>query len=375
VKVVYLAASPVPSSVASSVHVVKMCQGMAHLGHQVRLLSPDRAEVRREVTDVHEFYGVDRSFTIERLEWPPAVGWLYYPCAVAMGLRAVRARPDLAYGRFPEAALAAAELGLPVIFETHLPLHHTGPIGALHRRLLGHRRLLRVVVISRALKEELVRRFALRENLVTVVPDAADDPGTARAERLGPADRLQVGYVGNVYPGKGVETVLELAAICPWADFHVIGGEPPQVHDLAKIVGDLPNLHLHGYVPHGRTDRLRRGCDVLLAPYHRRVGTHGGGEAARWMSPLKLFEYMAAGRAILMSDLPVLREVVDDGVQAVLCEPEDARAWAAALTKLADDPPARERLGRAARARFLERHTWCARAEAALRDVHPDRVA
>jgi glycosyltransferase involved in cell wall biosynthesis len=230
------------------------------------------------------------------------------------------------------------------------------------------------VVISEALKQEYVRQSGASEALVTVVPDAADDPAELSPEPLGTADRLQVSYVGNVYPGKGVETVLALAATCPWADFHVGGGEADQLQPL-KAQGDrLQNLWFHGYVPHGRTDRFRLGCDVLLAPYHRRVGTHGGGEASKWMSPLKLFEYMAAGRAIVMSDLPVLREVVRDGVHALLCEPENTAAWAAALRQLADDPQLRTRLGREARLEFLRKYTWTARARAALDGLGPSQI-
>jgi glycosyltransferase involved in cell wall biosynthesis len=89
------------------------------------------------------------------------------------------------------------------------------------------------------------------------------------------------------------------------------------------------------------------------------------------MSPLKLFEYMAAGRPIIVSDLPVLREVVHDGVDALMCEPENTTAWEEALGRLARDADLRARLGREARAEFLRRHTWTARARAALSGIAP----
>jgi glycosyltransferase involved in cell wall biosynthesis len=371
VKIAHVAASPIPSGVASSVQVVKMCQGMARLGHEVVLLAPQRPEVRGDVHDIFAFYGVDPCFEIRRVSWPPAAGPLMPLGAAAMGWAARRLRPDLVYGRFPEATTASLELGLPVVFETHLPLRATGAAGIVHRRLLHHPRLRRLVVISEALKREYLRLFEIPEHLVAVVPDAADDPGEGRRHRLGPSDRLQVAYVGNVYRGKGVETVLALAAGCRWADFHVIGGDVSELAPWVEQGRHLPNLRLHGFVPHGQTDRFRLGADVLLAPYHHRVSTHGGGEAARWMSPLKLFEYMAAGRPIIVSDLPVLREVVHDGVDALMCEPENTTAWAEALGRLARDADLRARLGREARAEFLRKHTWTARARAALSGIAP----
>jgi glycosyltransferase involved in cell wall biosynthesis len=346
-----------------------MCQAMARLGHEVILLVPNRPEVRRDVASVYDFYGVEPCFDIQQVSWPPGTGRLYYLCAAAMGLVARRLRPDLVYGRFPEATLASAELGMPVVFETHLPLQRNGAAGLIHRRLVTHGRLRRLVVISEALREEYLRRFPIREGVLAVIPDAADDPHDRSVRpngQLGPAGRLQVGYVGNVYPGKGVETVVALAECCPWADFHVIGGEAAELQVWDQQARRLHNLHLHGYIPHGSTDAYRLGCDVLLAPYHRRVSTHGGGEAAQWMSPLKLFEYMAAGRAIIVSDLPVLREVIADDIHALMLEPENTAAWVKALEQLARDPALRDRLGREARNEFLRKHTWRARAQAAL---------
>ena len=90
------------------------------------------------------------------------------------------------------------------------------------------------------------------------------------------------------------------------------------------------------------------------------------------MSPLKLFEYMAAGKPILASDIPALREVLRDGETALLLPPGDAQAWAAAARRLLADPPAATALGARAQADFLATYTWEARATgilARLRDV------
>jgi glycosyltransferase involved in cell wall biosynthesis len=376
VKIAYLAASPIPSGVASSVQVMRMCQGLARLGHEVTLFAPLRAEIRPDVADPFGFYGVEPDFTFRRVAWH-AEGRGMLLCAGVMAWAARGTRPDLVYGRFPEAVALSAELGLPVVLEAHLPLRTTGPLGWLRRRLLDHRNLRRLVVVSDALGREYRERHRVDGTRVVVAPDAAEDPGDTPVDPLGPPGRLQAVYVGNVYPGKGVETVVELAEACPWADFHVVGGEATQLETWSEPAARLPNLRLHGHVPHGQTDRYRLGADVLLAPYHGRVGTHGAGEASRWMSPLKLFEYMAAGRAILVSDLPVLREVVRDEVQVLLCQPEHTAAWVAALRRLADDPALRERLGRAARAEFLRAHTWVARARTALHGLtsEPTRSA
>jgi glycosyltransferase involved in cell wall biosynthesis len=107
-----------------------------------------------------------------------------------------------------------------------------------------------------------------------------------------------------------------------------------------------------------------QACPIVLAPYLRRVGVSGGGgDAARWMSPLKIFESMAHGRALIASDLPVLREVVEDGVTGLLCAPEDLAGWQAAVQRLIDAPEVAHAIGRRAREVVARRHTWLGRAQ------------
>jgi glycosyltransferase involved in cell wall biosynthesis len=107
--------------------------------------------------------------------------------------------------------------------------------------------------------------------------------------------------------------------------------------------------------------------DIVLAPYQRRVALRGGrGDIARWMSPLKIFEYMAAGKPVVASDLPVLREVLEDGREALLVPPDDIEAWAAAIERLLASPELRQRLSRSAHQKFMRQFTWQARARKML---------
>ena len=110
--------------------------------------------------------------------------------------------------------------------------------------------------------------------------------------------------------------------------------------------------------------------DAVLAPYQRKVAVVGGGDTSAFMSPLKLFEYMSWGKPILCSDLPVLREVIEDGCNGLVLPPDDPTAWVAALHRLIDDSTERERLGNGARSDFLARHTWRRRAERVLDGLH-----
>ena len=132
---------------------------------------------------------------------------------------------------------------------------------------------------------------------------------------------------------------------------------------------------VYGFVPPAQTVRYCVAFDVLLAPYQRRVEIAGGADISAWMSPLKLFEYMAAGKPILCSDLPVLREIIEHERNGLLLPPDDADEWTAALRRLADDTAERDRLGSAARGEFLARHTWQQRARLVLAGIERGGLA
>ncbi len=363
-RILYLSISYVPSRRASSVQVMKMCAALARRGHRVTLVSkrcPSRQEPR--VADDFAFYGVDPAFSLAKLPRPAAPGGaLLHTLALARLLAARRREIDLVYGRDPVGTRLAAAVGLPVVFEAHAP-----PAGALSRRLhagiFAARRFRRLVTISHALRE----RFEALPGCpppgrMRVAHDAADPladgVAAAFAQRPGP----HLGYVGHLYPGKGVEILVELARRMPESTVHAVGGAPA---DLERLAAEpLPrNLVLHGFVAPARLPGFYRSFDLLLMPYGRRVeGASGRTDISAWMSPLKMFEYMAAGRPIVSSDLPVLREVLTDGRNALLAPPGDADAWEAAVRRLLGDADLGRRLAAAALGDFERRHTWDARA-------------
>jgi glycosyltransferase involved in cell wall biosynthesis len=174
------------------------------------------------------------------------------------------------------------------------------------------------------------------------------------------------GYTGHLYSGRGGELMIDLAARYPDITFLLVGGEPPDVARLQSQADNLSlnNVILTGFIPNADLPLYQAACDVLLMPYQKHVAGSSGGDIALYLSPMKLFEYLACGRAILSSDLPVLREVLNPA-NAILLEPEDIDRWAAALNLLKNDPQRRENLGQQAR-RDASLYTWEARARAIL---------
>jgi glycosyltransferase involved in cell wall biosynthesis len=165
-----------------------------------------------------------------------------------------------------------------------------------------------------------------------------------------------------------VEVVRQLAEALPDLGFHLIGGAAGAPAEAAPT---LPaNLHRHGYIAPRHVPACLKAMDLLLMPYQLDVrGASGRSNLADWMSPLKMFEYMAAGRAIVASDLPALREVLRHEENALLVPATDLEAWGLAVRRLAADPELRKRLGKIARSQLESRYTWDARAERVLSGI------
>ncbi len=367
--VVYASYSLIPSGQANSIQVMKMCEAFAEQSADLELLCrrPNRA-----AGDPAAHYGVKRNFKI-RSFFLPRVPLLSRALYTAVSLLRLRGKPKgfLLFGRDAYLMGVVAALGWPaarLALEVHQP--PSGPLEHfLQSRVFGSRHFAGLVVISEALRRDYLERYPqLDVDQVWVAHDGADPlPLDEAAE---PIDRsgspFQLGYVGSLAPGKGLELISQLAPMLPDCEFHIVGGS---AEDVAAWQAKAPhsNLIFHGVHPPETIPGWRARFDVLLAPYQDQVLVGAKRvDVAKWMSPLKVFEAMASAKPLLASDLPVLREVLVDGENALLAPADDPKYWAERVQQLRDDAGLRAKLGRAARAQFLAEYTWARRAELIL---------
>ena len=365
-KVVYICSSIIPSRTANSIHVMKMCQAFAKNNHEVILLCPDAAkDYELGVDDVYAFYGVRRCFKIIKLPWPNFKG-RGYVYGVLAAIKCYKLRPDLVFGRNLIGCTISAFAKLPVMFEYHEPIACNERIKAcLFGCLSHHASLKKFIVITHSLKAYYESTYPHLKNKIHVAPDGAD-PIESNVEPIKLANvgqQLQVGYVGNLYAGKGMEVITEMARICEWADFHVVGGTNSDLAFWESQLLCLPNLLLHGYVPQSEVSRYLISFDVLLLPNQSKVLAHGKKKTdiSKWTSPLKAFEYMSAQKPIISSNLPVLKEIFRDEYNALLCSTNHLDEWEKALMRLRDDKILSQRIAYQAYQEFMESYTWVAR--------------
>jgi glycosyltransferase involved in cell wall biosynthesis len=238
--------------------------------------------------------------------------------------------------------------------------------------LKGNKRLLSITQALADLLAELYPPHLLKDQIV-IGPNGVDlerfknqpEPPAARKE-LGLPERVTAVCTGHLYAGRGVDLFLSLAEAFPQAHFLWVGGTASDVETWQKKAAqkNLENITYTGFIPNADLPRYQAAADILLMPYGSTIAGSSGGNSVDICSPMKMFEYMASGRAIITSGLPVIREVLNEN-NAVFCPPDDFSAWREALVEMIANPKFRHDLGQQARQDSVQ-YTWKERAQKTL---------
>lgn len=378
-KIVYISAGEIPSERANSIQVMKVCQAFARQGHDITLLSPSAQAVVPSWDDLALHYGLTTPFEILFVPIRSTLKRRDFARKAVLKARSLGA--ELIYARSLPPVVLGLLAGIPVILEMHqLPGGSFGPIW--YRLFLKRKGRKRLVIITQALKQTLESRYTpvLPDAKVVVAPSGVDldryndlpDSATARS-RLKLPSGWTVVCSGHMYEGRGMHLFAELARRMPNVNFLWAGGTEQDVETWRRhmMAGGLKNVTLTGFIPNSELPLYQAAADALLIPYSRSFTNSGGENISAVSSPMKIFEYMAAGRVIVGSDLPVLREVLNE-TNAILCPPEDIQAWEQTLHNLQADAGPGQLLADQSR-RDAEKYSWDARCKLILAGFMDDQ--
>lgn len=363
--IVAIAGSTIPSDTANSIQVMKACNALVQLGHNLTLIVPGTRP--SQIENLKSHYGLQTDFPIE---WLSSSSRRMFTWAAVRRARALKA--DIIYTWFPQSAVFALLHRIPTIFEIHI--QPTGAFGPLWHRVFatlpGRKRL---ASITQALVNILENDFhmLMDSDDVVIAPNGVElerfaslpDPVTAR-DQLGLREAPTVMCTGHLYAGRGAELFIALARTIPEAHFVWVGGRPEDIEFWRQRVdvNHIYNVTFVGFIPNGSLPLYQAAADLLLMPYSSSImGSSGTADSAAVASPMKMFEYMATGRAIVSAYLPVIREVLNES-NAVFCKPDDIHTWKFALERLLNDNNLRDQLGTQAR-QDAQEYTWLARAQ------------
>lgn len=366
-KINYVAESIIPSRAANSVHVMKMCEALAMLGHKVVLFVPKyHHNLLEETDDVYKFYKVKPLFKIIKIPWFKFKGSKYL-YSILLAFTIWLKRRGVIYSRDFYTSVASVYLGLDVIHEFHrTPIYKEGLLGEIIDKFYKSRYLKKIVVISDVLKQIFVSE-GFKDTQLLVSHDAGSIPINSTKIELKTSNN--VGYLGHLYKGKGMEIIKEVAALLPKVNFHVIGGNIADIN-YWKTKQVPVNIHFHGFIPQEKISKYLSALDIYLLPNQKSVNIWGDKKVdiGAYTSPLKLFDYMGHKKPIIVSNISVLREVLNES-NAIFCDPEKPEDWAQSIEFLLANPEHGTKLASKAFEDFKNNYTWNIRAKYILDSV------
>jgi glycosyltransferase involved in cell wall biosynthesis len=186
-----------------------------------------------------------------------------------------------------------------------------------------------------------------------------------------PIEKKIVCYSGNTYSGRGIELLIEAALELKDVLFLIVGGLESDNARYKSIAQSkrVKNFSLVGFVPHKSVNLYLSSADVLVMPYTSIMTIRDGTTAMQFTSPIKLFEYMASCRPIVATSLPSVKEILVDGSNALLAEPDSLDSLVDSIKRVLENTVLAEKL--ATQAWFdVKKYTWEERVKKILNGLY-----
>ncbi len=316
-KLIYITNARMPTEKAHGYQIAKMCEEFAKAGREVELVIPERENLIKD--DIFTFYEVERNFSVKSiksydfLKFKRCKKTAFYLQSLFLILKLKKfkfAKEDIIYTRNPEIAYMFKMKGNKVVFEAHnWPDSKRG----LYKKLI--KKVDKIIVITKSLKEKYIENGTSDEKIL-VAPDGVDlkkfdidlSKEDARNNLKLPLDKKIIVYTGNLLKWKGVDTLIEAGKLLKDDSLiYIVGGSEPYLKEYKEKTEKCANISIIGIRLHSEIPIWLKAADILVLP-------NSGKEkiSKNYTSPLKMFEYMASKRPIVASDLPSIREVLNE---------------------------------------------------------------
>ena len=368
-RLIYLANLRLPTEKAYGVNIAETCRALADTGLEVTLVLPYRKNLINK--NIFDYYGIKNNFKTKTIS---AID-VYLPgkldrisvivknfiSGVLLSLYAMRVEADIIYSRdeFPLFFLSFFRRSL--YFEAH---KFSSARLFFYKRFL--KRGIKIIIISKNLKSKFIN-IGFPPDQVLVAHDGVNlrdfditmSKEDARNKTGLPRDAKIAMYTGHLFDWKGADTLAMAAKTLPDIKFVFVGGTERDINIFKTRFGNVPNIIIIGHKPHQEIPVFLKAADVLILPNSSKNKIYLD------TSPIKLFEYMASGRPIITSDLPSIREVLNEN-NAILFNSDDPLTLSESIHMLANNNALGLTLAEQAK-RDVENYTWDKRADSLIK--------
>lgn len=372
-KILYVANARIPTEKAHGLHIVKMCEAFARQGVDVTLVLPRRKNTILE--DIFSYYGVERNFTVKYLSIFDFVGKGfvgYWLTQIFFSWKLLMSR----YNKNEYVVVTRDELSGWIMRKRKFRVFydmHGFPETWLYFWKAAMSEMSGIICTNEWKMRQLQERFFISEEHLLLARNGFDrsefnidiSKSDARKKLGLPLEQKIIMYTGHLYDWKGVDVLARAAEHLKQATVVFVGGGEKDVENFTKQYVLSQNILILGQRPHTQIPLFLKAADVLVLPNSKKSKNFRAIPYSIYdTSPIKLFEYMASKRPIVASNLPSIREILDESM-AVFFVPDDPNDLTQKINSVLNNPlDAVVRTGNAWE--FIQKYTWKNRAELIL---------
>lgn len=402
-KIAVVSSGHIPSQWAHSINTLKGANAFHQLGHEVEVLTVEgyfENKNKQNIKDIHKFYNVNESIKIVYFK----DNLLFYfetlkPFNYIIGLLKKITKNSVRYISDPEKRISkyckenSVDIcycrayratyhniinGVPTIMESHTPNIEQPDLDKVIK--LSHSKYFKgLVTISEILKQNFIKA-GVPQDKILVLEDGVDiesfqnlpSKEESRAMLELPQDKKIVVYCGSLFPDKGIEHILLVAANIPDVIFLLVGGREQQIKMWKKYVNShrIKNVQLTGFVENSKVPLYLTAADALIMPYKtdqeiKIMDIHT-------TSPLKLFEYMAAKKPIISTNILAISRTITNGEDGLLAEPNNVQELTRFVEMVLEDEHLAAELAESAY-RKVQEYDWKERCKKILNCLGDDK--
>ena len=330
-KITYIATNIFPSKAANNIHIFNICTELFKMNMLERLVIRGNYIFQnrlRSEAGIKKIFSQMTEFDIKFLPNTRGLKGNLFSLILSFFLRKIENKN--VYTRSLEVAFKCVKRN-NVIIEIHAPPNNEREKKYLKELIKEN---IKIVVISNALKKHLVNKWEAHPERITVLPDASTEIVFSKQELEIYNQKYQqpidVCYVGHLYKGRA-DIIPEIGKLNQKLKIKIIGGNKKDIEFLKSK--STKNVEFLGHVPYKEARYLMNNSKILLAPYNASSSTEHGIQTSEWLSPLKIFEYMQSKSIIIASELPVLKEVLNQK-NAIFCNIKSTETWEEKITEI-----------------------------------------
>ena len=317
-RISYLFNSAIPSHNAGSIQVIKTCEELVGENNEVFLITPDTG-LKISMKNFYDLNLVPKRIKLKYFtEFPQGIK--YYLFSIFAVIKASLLKTDLFVTRNLFTLIVLNLFNKKTIIEIHHDLSNEGKLIRFFYKnfdILNSKNILRVVAITNSVKKFLTRELKVDKKKIKIIPSASSLNFKFKA--LKNKKKYRIGYFGSLEKSKGSEFIIELAKIDKINEYYIYGGQKNDIYEMRKK-NKYKNLFLNKFISYKKLKYYLDKMDILVMPSNKReLKSLGGvGNIAKYTSPLKLFDYLASGKFIIISDLKVFNEIVKNDKHCIV---------------------------------------------------------